>query len=142
MAALLACPALVAPICAANSADDPSTQLLQLEQQSWDLFKFCFNHYEQMCNSKISQEEGIDTIYHASVRLTQITGELYKIAHMAENEELVVYKNIVREQKFRQGIAMRDKALGLIIEDAKKKGYFNSARLKKALENLLYAIQP
>ncbi len=143
IAALLASPALLAPAYA--EAKPGSTgylvgDLLKLEQESWDHFKFFFNTYAKMCNKQMSQKEAIDTMYASARRVDRIAGIIYSSCHTPDDDKIRPFKEVIREAKFREGIALRDKTTRAIVEHIKENNYYNSDKLKKATEHLLAAI--
>ncbi len=143
MAALLASSALVAPAYAEaepGSTGDLAGDLLKLEQESWNHFKFCFNIYAEMCNNKIGKEEAIQAIYESSRRIRRISSIIYRSCHTPHDDQLMPFRDVVLERKFREGIALRDKATRGIVDHIKQNNYYGSEDLKKATENLLGAI--
>ncbi len=144
MAALLSCPALLAPAYAEENqggSADISVRIFELEKESWDLFDVCFSHYVKMGEGKISQSKGIDAIYHASGRLARVREEIFDICQSGSRAKLARYEKTISTKKYMERVKKRDHLVKLIAADAKKKGYAKSAKLKKSIENLLYAIQ-
>ncbi len=144
MAALLTCPSLIAPAYAEEDqggSADIAVRIFELEKESWDLFDVCFSHYVKMGEGKISQNEGIDAIYYASGRLARVHEEILDISQAGDRAKLARYEKVVSSKKYRERVKRRDHLTKIIVADAKKKGYANSKKLKKAMENLLFAIQ-